>query len=103
MVNGGTPVHGSWTYGHYCGAGGSGLPINDTDWSCAGHDVCFDMAGIDARAQQSGVYNRMPQRQRNAMQQCNQNLCDNISTVDPHSRAEMEADSQIEWYFHPGS
>jgi hypothetical protein len=41
-----TPVHGPWTYGHFCGAGGMGTPINSTDAACQTHDACYNQAGF---------------------------------------------------------
>ena len=35
--NNGTPV--PWTYGHYCGAGGSGNPTDPNDAACMAHDA----------------------------------------------------------------
>jgi hypothetical protein len=32
--NGQVPVHGPWTYGNHCGAGGMGSDINSTDATC---------------------------------------------------------------------
>ncbi len=44
--NNGTPVHGIWTYGHWCGAGGSGNPTDPSDAACMAHDDCYAQAGF---------------------------------------------------------
>jgi hypothetical protein len=42
-------VHGPWTYGHFCGAGGMGTPINGTDAACQQHDACYAQTMRDRR------------------------------------------------------
>jgi hypothetical protein len=51
--NGQVPVHGIWTYGNYCGAGGMGTPINGTDAACAAHDACYAQGGFTLQGRTS--------------------------------------------------
>ena len=65
-----TPVHGAWTYGNWCGAGGSGTPTNPTDSACKRHDMCYYQNGLTPGSNFGG-YNP-------AVQSCNQMLCDQV-------------------------
>ena len=108
------PVHGRYTYGHFCGAGGMGTPINGTDTACQAHDACYSQAGLSPGSNFQG-----PNAQ---LQACNQNLCNavrgarqsiinqaaargtrnsrGISPVYlPGQESEIEADSDINFYF----
>lgn len=67
-----TPVHGLWTYGNWCGAGGSGTPINSTDAACMAHDQCYDNLNLNADQYMSG--NLSPSQIQGAAA-CNQQLC----------------------------
>ncbi len=66
----GVPVHGLWTYGHHCGAGGSGNPTDPTDAACMAHDACYAQAGFTPGSNFQG-----PNTQ---LQACNQQLCDAV-------------------------
>ena len=68
--NGQVPVHGPWTYGHFCGAGGMGNPINGTDAACQQHDACYAQAGLSPGSKFQG-----PNAQ---LKGCNQNLCNAV-------------------------
>lgn len=99
-----TPVHGLWTYGNWCGAGGSGKTISPTDDACRTHDLCYAQAGFTAGSNFQG-----PNAQ---LQACNQALCNavrarrgllNMSglhswlvSVPPE---EVSADGDIDTYF----
>jgi hypothetical protein len=110
-----TPVHGPWTYGHWCGAGGSGTPNDPTDAACRAHDYCYDQSGFTPGSNFQG-YNP-------ALQACNQKFCDAVkarrqSLLDKTrvlpgptwtgaypvynqypQTSEMRADTQINLYF----
>jgi RHS repeat-associated protein len=70
-----TPVHGPWTYGNWCGAGGSGTPINSTDAACMAHDQCYDNLNLNADQYMSG--NLSPSQIQGAAA-CNQQLCNAV-------------------------
>lgn len=70
-------VGGLWHYGNWCGVGGAGTPINDTDASCLIHDYCYELAGVTAGDNISPVLN--PQ-QATSLQQCNEALCHGVSS-----------------------
>ncbi len=67
-----TPVHGPWIYGNWCGAGGSGTPIDPTDAACRAHDLCYAQAGFTPGSNFQG-----PNAQ---LQACNQQLCNAVRT-----------------------
>ena len=108
------PVHGLWTYGHWCGVGGSGNPINDTDAACKAHDQCVDQGGFTPGSNYKG-----PNAQ---LQGCNQRLCDAVKSERqsiinqaaargartsrgvspvylPGQASELQADSDINFFF----
>jgi RHS repeat-associated protein len=68
--NNGTPVHGPWTYGNFCGAGGMGTPINGTDAACQTHDACYNQAGFSPGSNYQGSNTQL--------QACNQQLCNAV-------------------------
>ena len=68
--NGQVPVHGPWTYGNHCGAGGMGNPINGTDAACQTHDACYDQAGFTPGSNFQGGSAQL--------QACNQQLCNAV-------------------------
>lgn len=112
--NGQVPVHGPWTYGNHCGAGGMGNPINGTDAACQTHDACYNQGGFSPGSNFQG-----PNAQ---LQACNQQLCNavrgarqsiinqagaagsrtsrGVSPVySPGQWSELQADSDINLYF----
>jgi len=112
--NGQVPVHGPWTYGNHCGAGGMGTPINGTDTACRTHDACYNQAGFSPGSNFQGGNAQL--------QACNQNLCNavrgarqsiinqaaaagtrtsrGVSPVyTPGQWSELQADSDINLYF----
>jgi RHS repeat-associated protein len=103
-----TPVHGLWTYGKWCGAGGSGTPINSTDSACMAHDLCYDKAGFSPGSNFQGSNAQL--------QACNQQLCNAVKArqnsltqslgkswlpaVPPENVSnELTADADINFYF----
>jgi RHS repeat-associated protein len=68
--NGQVPVHGPWTYGNFCGAGGMGTPINGTDAACQQHDACYSQAGFSPGSNYQGSNAQL--------QACNQQLCNAV-------------------------
>jgi hypothetical protein len=112
--NGQVPVHGPWTYGNHCGAGGMGTPINGTDAACQTHDACYNQAGFSPGSNFQGGNAQL--------QACNQQLCNavrgarqsiinqagaagsrtsrGVSPVySPGQWSELQADSDINLYF----
>ena len=104
----GTPVHGLWTYGHHCGAGGSGNPTDPTDAACMAHDACYAQAGFSPGSNFQGSNAQL--------QACNQQLCNAVNArrnsltqslghswlpaVPPANvSSEISADQQISLYF----
>jgi RHS repeat-associated protein len=98
-----TPVHGPWTFGRWCGPGGSGPPMNSTDAACQQHDYCYDRNNLTSFSN-FGPYNAQ-------LQNCNQQLCNAARGVEwafqgapfPYpgmpSPAEYNAASEIDYYF----
>jgi RHS repeat-associated protein len=76
--NGQVPVHGPWTYGNHCGAGGMGADVNGTDAACHVHDDCFDAIHLTADQYTSG--NLTPAQAQGAAA-CNQQLCNSALNV----------------------
>ncbi|MBW4028966.1 MAG: hypothetical protein HIU93_16500 [Acidobacteria bacterium] len=76
--NGQVPVHGPWTYGNHCGAGGMGPDINSTDAACHVHDDCYDAIHLTADQYTSG--NLTPAQVQGAAA-CNQQLCNSVLNV----------------------
>jgi hypothetical protein len=77
-INGPVPVHGLWTYGNHCGAGGMGADVNGTDAACHVHDDCFDAIHLTADQYTSG--NLTPTQVQGAAA-CNQQLCNSALNV----------------------
>jgi RHS repeat-associated protein len=67
------PVHGVWTYGNYCGAGGMGTPIDAVDRACKAHDKCYGDNGLSSLSN-FGAPNA-------TLQACNQRLCDAMASA----------------------
>ncbi len=73
-----TKVHGVWTYGNWCGKGGSGAPVDDIDAACMLHDYCYDRAGVSIL---SDIFPASSETNA-AIQSCNQQLCNALNTTD---------------------
>jgi hypothetical protein len=69
-----TPVHGPWTYGGWCGSGGSGTPQDSTDDSCMHHDQCYDATGNSFGGNFAAGHN-------SSLQACNQDLCNRVGAI----------------------
>lgn len=65
-----TPVHGLWTYGNWCGAGGGGTPTNSTDSACMRHDRCYSQDNLSPGSNFGGPNAKL--------QSCNQSLCNEV-------------------------
>lgn len=72
------PVHGPWTYGNHCGAGGMGPDVNSTDGACHVHDDCFDAIHLTADQYTSG---QASPAQVQGAAACNQQLCNSVLNV----------------------
>lgn len=79
---------GPWTYGHWCGPGGSGQPVDTLDTACMIHDYCYFSAG-----NLSGLNNFLPSGNPAALQQCNQALCDRAEAVISSSTSGTQEES----------
>jgi hypothetical protein len=94
------PVHnvvpGLWTYGNFCGAGGSGTPIDDLDDACAHHDMCYYTHGNLTASSNSGPDN--PE-----LQACNQTLCDAARNVESAGGSNASDAWEIRMYFSNGA
>jgi len=98
------PVHGPWHYGNFCGAGGTGTPINAVDNACMLHDTCFDNAKTDwSSMQNDAAWNLLSPTQQGLVQGCNQTLCNSMKAISPTipwwDLSESIADSEILKYF----
>jgi RHS repeat-associated protein len=96
-----------WSYGNYCGPGGRGNAIDNTDAACQSHDTCYARNGFSASSNVRGP--------NAALAACNQALCDSVRAqaqsfdrrvsrgadlayFDRHWN-ERQADRQIDFYF----
>jgi RHS repeat-associated protein len=66
-------VHGLWTYGNWCGTGGSGAPTDDLDAACLLRDYCYATHGLTAFDNLRGA--------NSALQSCNRDLCDSANAI----------------------
>ena len=78
-----TPVNGLWTYGNWAGSGGEGAPIDNLDALAMTHDYCYHLGGFTAGSNYGG--------HNDALQACNQALCNGASIVEAKSLAPIEA------------
>ena len=63
---------------NWCGAGGSGVPGNSTDWACLVHDFNYDVAGLSVG---SNFNFSLPEPKVQQLHKINQALCDNVSGI----------------------
>ena len=66
-----TKTHGLWTHGNWCGAGGSGYPVDGHDTNCMMHDYCYNRHGFSPGSN----FDTLSLDQRAALQGCNRQLC----------------------------
>jgi RHS repeat-associated protein len=84
-------VHGAYQYGHWCGPGGKGLPIDDLDAYCLIHDYCYDRAGLSASTNVNGLLSNP------ALSACNQALCNGaMSVLNSNVATENEKENAVE-------
>jgi hypothetical protein len=68
---------------HWCGPGGAGPTVNQLDAACQAHDQCYDANGFTPGSNWNPFQSP---NQIQALQQCNQNLCNAAAqTNDPGS------------------
>lgn len=73
---------------NYCGPGGSGKPTNGVDQLCMQHDACYEANGISFATNLGNMIGvPMPSHQV-AIQTCNQNLCQGLSSLATYSSSE---------------
>jgi len=66
-----TKTHGLWTHGNWCGAGGSGYPVDGHDTNCMMHDYCYAQHGFSPGTN----FDTLSLDQRAQLQGCNRQLC----------------------------
>ena len=101
----GKKVHGIWTYGNYCGAGGMGTPVSSIDAACMQHDKAFGDSGADwTNMQSEAAWRRLNANQQRAVRRANQALCNAMANIYPTipwwNVSQRTADSEINYYFH---
>ena len=87
-------VHGLWTYGNWCGIGGSGSPTDDLDAACLNHDYCYAAQKLTASGNLGGA--------NAALQSCNQALCNSAWAIARNPYAplgERQASGDVRFYF----
>jgi RHS repeat-associated protein len=65
-----------WTYGHWAGPGGRGIPVNDVDAGAMVHDYCYAHAQGGPLGPSSNLH-----AHNAALQACNQQLCDAMAPI----------------------
>jgi hypothetical protein len=98
-----TPVHGVWQYGHWCGAGGMGTPINQVDNFCMLHDLNLNKLKLDWTVFQSeSNFSKLSPAQQRQIQEYDQELCDGEASVQIPwwNVSERTAASEIGAFFH---
>lgn len=68
-------ITGMWTYGNWCGAGGSGNWKDGIDYSCMLHDYCYAQNGFSLGDNRTNL----PGNRSGLLQGCNQKLCNSVS------------------------
>ncbi len=79
---------------HWCGPGGAGPTVNGLDAACQAHDLCYGAHGFTSFSNWSPYLSPLlSQSQEQALQQCNQALCNAAShSNDPGS-------TRVQMYF----
>ena len=81
---------------NYCGPGGIGPTLNETDGCCKDHDECYGRAGV---TWQHNVYKRPTTDQRRCAGSCDDTLCWCLSRATLTTDRERRARSVAQFYF----
>ena len=87
-----TRVHGLYTYGNYCGSGGSGNPTDSADAACLAHDFCYANNNLSFSDNRNAG---LSPSQAALLQGCNQALC----TAMMYNTDARFARQHITWFF----